>query len=172
MPKLAAYTLLEVLLVVALSAILLSFAVPSYNSFISRARSQRYLASVIDAMEFARQEAIKRSSIITLCPVDTEQHCIDSKEWLHGYVVYFNPNQQDQPEQNVDILRYYPAPNKSATFSRNGQQENINILADGSLNAQQKTFSYKDANNLNANWELILNSSGRLKIEVSGKVNG
>lgn len=55
-------TLVEVMVVIAIVAIVATFAVPSYQDMIERNRLKQAAESLADDLKFARTEAIKRSA--------------------------------------------------------------------------------------------------------------
>ena len=60
----AGFTLLELMIVVAIVGIVAAFAVPSYQNMIERNRLKQAAGSLLSDMQHARTEAIKRSQDI------------------------------------------------------------------------------------------------------------
>ncbi|WP_051961880.1 GspH/FimT family pseudopilin [Methylobacter sp. BBA5.1] len=60
------FTLLELLIVIAIIGIIAGLAVPSYRDMIERNRLKQAVESLADDLKFARTEAIKRSADVTL----------------------------------------------------------------------------------------------------------
>lgn len=57
------FTLIEMLVTVAVVAILASLVAPSFATALDRARVRSQAANVIDVLEFAKSEAMKRSNV-------------------------------------------------------------------------------------------------------------
>lgn len=80
------FTLIELLVTVTLLAILLSLAVPSFNSTI---RDNRVLAasnSLITSVANARSEALRRGRMVSICPSSNGTSC--GANWSQGWIVY------------------------------------------------------------------------------------
>ena len=59
----AGFTLIELMIAVIVLAVLASLAAPSFSGAIDRARLKSQVAGVVDVLEFAKSEAMKRSSV-------------------------------------------------------------------------------------------------------------
>ncbi|MDP3134728.1 MAG: GspH/FimT family pseudopilin, partial [Burkholderiaceae bacterium] len=61
------FTLIEALVVIALTGILVAMAVPSMRSTIERSSISSQVNSYIGALRFARSEAIKLGATVKMC---------------------------------------------------------------------------------------------------------
>ena len=68
--KSAGFTLLEIMLVIALLAILLGLAAPSFSDFVRNSRITGKANDLLAALNLARTEAIKRHVPVTVCATD------------------------------------------------------------------------------------------------------
>ena len=59
----AGFTLIELMIAVIVLAVLASLAVPSFSGAIDRARLKSQVTGVVNVLEFAKSEAMKRSSV-------------------------------------------------------------------------------------------------------------
>ena len=74
------FTLIEALIVVALVGVLLTIAVPSFVSFTANQRVKSASFELYAALSFARSEAIKRRSEVTVRPAS-------GTDWATGWTV-------------------------------------------------------------------------------------
>jgi type IV fimbrial biogenesis protein FimT len=65
--KSAGFTLLEIMLVIALLAVLLGLAAPSFSDFVRNSRMTSKANDLLAALNLARTEAIKRHVPVTVC---------------------------------------------------------------------------------------------------------
>ncbi len=75
------FTLVELLLVVAMFAVLLMVAVPSFNNSIERNTSRSTMADFITAMAYARSEAVRRGEEFSVITIS------GSADWSDGWCV-------------------------------------------------------------------------------------
>ena len=88
--RLAGFSLIELMVVIAISAILITVAAPSLTDMATSAKlnsdSSRWIASA----QLARSEAIKRNRRVTMCPTTDGDTCATSggaKVWSSGWLV-------------------------------------------------------------------------------------
>ncbi len=93
MRKLQGFTLIEMLVVVALVAILASLAAPGFNSMIASRSVASAASAMADDYRFARSEAIKRGGYVTLCrSLDAAACTTDVGSWHTGWLVFSDYN--------------------------------------------------------------------------------
>lgn len=87
------FTLVELLTVVAITAILLAIGVPSFKNFMVRRQINGQAAELSRAFNLARSEAIKRNKPVTVCRSDNPEAAVptcgtDGGDWTSGWIVY------------------------------------------------------------------------------------
>ncbi len=83
------FTLIEMIITVAIAAILASIAVPSFTKMIERNRISTGTNEFLAAMILARSEAVKRSQNVTVCVANAAQNgCAASSEFSDGWLVF------------------------------------------------------------------------------------
>lgn len=85
-------TLLELLVVVAVSAILLTLAAPSFAAFVRNSQMTSAANALISALQLTRSEAIKRGSYAVMCPSATGSSCASTGDWDQGWLVFHDAN--------------------------------------------------------------------------------
>src|SRR5688572_16029390 len=65
--RVSGFTLIELMVTIAVASVLLGIAVPSFNQLIVTNRLTAQANEVVSAINFARSEAIKRNTSISFC---------------------------------------------------------------------------------------------------------
>ena len=82
------FTIVELLIVIAIAAILATIAVPSFRDMLRTTRQNSALGLVINDLNLARGEAIKRNSSVLVCASNaTGDDCAVTGAWQGGWVV-------------------------------------------------------------------------------------
>ena len=104
----AGFTLLELISTLAIGSILVTAAVPAYQSFIERSRMAASVNLFMSHLYQARSEAIKRERYVTLCPSSNGSDCIaDYTQWAKGYIVFIDSNKDKERDINERVLSYF-----------------------------------------------------------------
>jgi type IV fimbrial biogenesis protein FimT len=91
------FTLIEVLVVITISAILLAVGIPMFNSSIASMRASESANSLVATLELARTEAIRRGTTVSLCRVTSTNPTacegaaaggFAAGDWAAGWMVY------------------------------------------------------------------------------------
>jgi type IV fimbrial biogenesis protein FimT len=82
------FTLIELMVTIALAAILTTLAAPSMTSMIKYNRIQTETSSLIGDLQYARTEAVKRGQPVSVCPSSDGLTCLTANTWQGGWIVF------------------------------------------------------------------------------------
>ncbi|WP_299802202.1 GspH/FimT family pseudopilin [uncultured Shewanella sp.] len=82
-----AFTLVELMVTIAVAAILISVAAPSFNSFYENSRSDSAIRNIQQSLQLARSQAVSYGSTVTVCPL-REGSC--GTDWQNGFSVFID----------------------------------------------------------------------------------
>lgn len=88
-------TLIELMVGLAVLAILLAIGAPSFQSFMASSRLSSASNDLIGSLALARSEAVRRGSRITLCKSDTGERCVTDGTWSQGWIVFVDNTRPD-----------------------------------------------------------------------------
>jgi type IV fimbrial biogenesis protein FimT len=97
MPHTAGFTALELLITVAVTALLLTLAVPAFTTLVLDSRQTAAVNRVVHGMHVARHEALKSESDVVVCRSTTGRQCVHSGTWDAGLIVFINRDRDDPP---------------------------------------------------------------------------
>ena len=106
---LSGFTLVEMMIALAIFAILAAIALPAFDSFIQGSRLRTYANDFAAAARLARSEALKRNGPVQLCKSANGTSCNVSGSWEQGWIVLAaGPNNTFGNSDDV-LVRAWPA---------------------------------------------------------------
>ena len=110
------FTAIELMVTVAILAVLAGLAAPSFNPIIERWRVRQVSEELQSTFYFARSEAIKRGGNVTILRSDDGGGCTavgtDTSLWSCGWIVFADLDNDGEQDSGEDTLQTAPAPNK------------------------------------------------------------
>ena len=87
------FSLIELLITVAIAAILLSLAAPNFREMLVKRSVQAAAETLASDMRYARSEALKRATPTVMCQSADGAKCATAVgSWSDGWIVYIDPN--------------------------------------------------------------------------------
>lgn len=105
----AGFTLIELMVVVALAALLQSLAVPAFAGFVNSMRLTVAVNSLFTSLLLARSEAIKRNGRAVLCKSVTGEACVTSGSWEQGWIVFHDTNNNARRDAGEAVVSFQQA---------------------------------------------------------------
>ncbi|MEC9406173.1 MAG: GspH/FimT family protein [Pseudomonadota bacterium] len=90
-------TLIELVISIAIAAIILSVAVPSFLDLIRDWRRTGTLNTVVMSFQLARSESIKNGRDVVVCSRGSAATCGSTSDWNKGWIVFENTDQDNPP---------------------------------------------------------------------------
>lgn len=105
MKKNSGFTLLELLITVALIGIVTALAIPSMRTYGQNDRLTTNINTLIGHLAYARSEAVKRSAQVSICVSSDAANCTGGS-WEEGWIVYVDSDGDDNFNSGTEeILR-------------------------------------------------------------------
>lgn len=84
------FTLTELMITLAIAAIVMTLGVPSFTDMIKNNRVISQTNNFVTALNIARSEAIKRGTSVTLCSSSSQTSC--GGGWHNGWIIFIDTN--------------------------------------------------------------------------------
>jgi type IV fimbrial biogenesis protein FimT len=127
MRRLRGFNAVELMLVLAVLAVLAGAAIPNLAPITGRLALRRAAAELYGAIEFARSSAIARGGRVLIAPDEPEQ-----RDWARGWVIFADRDGDGQPGDGEEILqRHGPLPSRVRAQSAFSQQGAAYIAYNG-----------------------------------------
>jgi type IV fimbrial biogenesis protein FimT len=104
MKKLSGFTLVELMVVVAIAGIAMAFAIPAMGEFIKNERLVTQINTLVGHLAYARSEAVTRRQQIILCASSNSTSCLGA-DWATGWILFIDADNSSTFTANEVILR-------------------------------------------------------------------
>ena len=158
------FTLIELMVTIAIAAILAAMAVPSFNAFFNRNRIAGATNDYLNAINYARSEAIKGGATTTLCVSSDGATCTGGTNWTNGWIVWSDRNGNAALDAG-ELLRAHAALTGGNVVIGGGAQSSFSFVGQGVLQTGSAgdTFNICTPNDLTLSNQVTVELSGHLR---------
>ncbi len=101
------FTIVELMVVVAIAAVLMAIAVPSFQGVITRNRVETIQSQLASALAQARTEAATRNAVVSVCGSNGNQNCSTNNSWSAGWIVFVDTDLNGVRGDDEQVLEVY-----------------------------------------------------------------
>ena len=167
MTKLSGMSLVELMIVLAVGSLFIVISVPAYFNVVQSNRAVGITNKLVSHLNFARSEAIKRGSSVSLCPSNSAfSGCSGNSNWSNGWLVFIDPNGDGVLASLADRLKVQePLPTgASITYGANS----LTFNGDGFFQGNTATINVTAAGCTGNNARTItITGTGRLSVVIA-----
>lgn len=168
------FTLIELVVTVALAAIILAMGVPSFQETIRNNQLTSNANSFVAALNLTRSEAVKRGVRVTLCKSSDQASCAAAGGYDQGWVVFADADNDATIDAPGDIVRVFEGLPTGLTLAVAGAPANdigdyVSYLPQGMAQSVGGAFQAgtlvlcKDAMARN----IVISSTGRARVDTN-----
>ena len=148
------FTLIELMMTLAIAAILLTVAVPSFITFTKNSRITAQANKVVTAVSLARGEASKRGTRVVLCrsnevgkaDPDCSGNGGTSKDWSKGWLVFAVGTSRStplyDPSKDDVLIAQFETENNVFIKTVGANDKNLEFNPDGTTNEGGNTAKF------------------------------
>ncbi len=165
------FTLIELIVTLAVAAILITVAGPNFLTFIQNNRLTTQANDMVGSLQLARSEAVKRNASTTapvrICgsnnPTAALPSCHTGTSWKSGWVVFLdNGTTANDVDSNDTILQQHEGLSGGNTLNRSSSPPNLISFIGTGFPLSTVTLALCD--NRNESWgkEIIISTTGHI----------
>jgi type IV fimbrial biogenesis protein FimT len=157
------FTLIEMLMTLALVAILAAIAVPAFGKLVQATEGETSASSFTAALSTARLLAVSRHANVSICPTLDQRYCGRTDEWQHGWMVFVDADRDGVRTDDEDLLSVTQAQPEGVAIVSSAGRLRIGYRPDGSATGSNATFTLCDRRGVESATALVINNAGRVR---------
>jgi type IV fimbrial biogenesis protein FimT len=165
-----AFTVLEMLVALAIAAILLVTGAPTFHQFTWRQHMRAAVGNLHNDLLAARSEAVYRNVSVIACPGDPVGGCSGSSDWSGGWIVFADLNEDRQRQPGEAVLRRGQVFGDLA-IAGNAGRTRIRFFHDGSAPGSNGTIGFCGPGGPPQARKLVISNLGRIRRDAYPDVN-
>lgn len=154
------FTLIELMVTIAVLSIILTIAFPSVRELVSDSNQASAINEFIGYLNYSRAEATKRGTPVGICASTNGADC-GGTSWETGWVVYQDSDNSDSKDAGEPLLKTHGAVGGSLTI-RAGASGNEKFNSRG-IPSLSRTFTFCDGRGNRAAKAVSVVNSGRVR---------
>jgi len=172
LPKIQGLTLIELLIVLAVIAILSGISIPGMQRLLFETTSTASANQIAGLVRYARNEAVFRNTSVTLCPSSNGISCTNS-EWQGGVLMFTDRNQNSKIDDDDAVKRFVRPFLTSGSLRWRSLRNKVQFNSRGMARGTIGSFVYCPENNeARMGASLVLSLQGRLRKGLASNKNG
>ena len=159
------YTLIELMIVIGIVGIFLSYAVPGFQNLMSHHRLNAAMSKMSYSIKLARQEASIRHKDVRICASEDGLFCNGKKDFSTGWIIYVDDSKKPFRSPTDELLAQYgPTKNVSIKYNR-GREVKLNKFGRVGLNG---SINFCPKSNKKLAKRLVIIHSSRIRSSLKG----
>jgi len=155
-------TVLELMLTLAIAAVLLGLAIPAYETFINRQRMRAAVTGLHGDLLAARSQAVFRGVAVIACPGAPTDGCSGTSDWSAGWIVFEDLDGDREHDTDEPLLRHGRPPEAIAIFTP-ASRAALRFLPDGSTPGSNASISLCGRGGPAKARKLVISNIGRIR---------
>lgn len=157
------FTLLEMLVAIAVAAILLAIAVPAWSAARAKVHSTKVRAAITVTLNDSMRHATVTGAEVVVCPTAGTASCVKGTDWSRGWIAFADLD-GDRGRSDRETLLHRESKLKGGVKLRSTPGRTRLVFQPGGSNAGSNvTFTLCDERGPDHAITLILANSGRLR---------
>lgn len=160
----AAYTLLELVVTMAVATILATIAAPTFEHWQARQRMNAAIQSLQQDLLTARSTAITLGINMVVCPGTVATGCEEGSDWSRGWLVFQDIDGDRHFGRSEPLIRQTPGFDRMAIRSSTSRRS-LRFLPNGSAPGSNGSIWFCGSQGPENAWRVVLSNTGRIRRE-------
>jgi type IV fimbrial biogenesis protein FimT len=169
----AAFTLVELVVALAIAALIAGLALPAFHDWLGAYQLANHAKHVAETMTRARTEAIRRGHRVNLCKSPDRRQCTERGTWGAGFLVFVDVNRDGRIDDDEPVLEWEgPAPRGITVEANRPLDEYVSYTSLGRarmLNGALQMGTLRVCRSGQSKLHVVLANSGRVRLEKTGE---
>jgi len=171
------FTFLELIITIAIAAILMGIAIPSFQSLISSTRIYSQTRTLFNTLVMTRSRAITSGYRTILCPTVDGEQCNNDNKWHHRLIIFEDRNSNGKRDlasepivhttEAAEQLNIY----SGSSYTSTGARRKVAYYPMGHAYGSTITITVCDKRGTTAPYLIVVSNFGRPRIS-SGRADG
>lgn len=158
------FTLIEMLICIAVIAVLCGIAAPAFGKLIGKTQAQTARSQLAAAFNEARIAAVTHGKHVVVCPSVNQRTCGDTTQWQRGWIVFLDANHNRELDGDETPLSVGQALADGVAVVGSSGRVRIDYQPDGSARGTNATLTVCDRASGAADARtLVISQSGRVR---------
>ena len=158
----SAFTLIELMITIAVAAVVLTLGVPSFSSVIERNQLSAYTNQLVSSLHFARSEAVRRNQPIKVCHSNNATDC-NGTGYENGWIIFVDDDDDGSLGSTEELIRVNEGLPANYTFNVNGNLDEFAFNSKG-ISTNQGRFVLCKNNTLSSSRAIFIGPAGRTRL--------
>ncbi|MCO6413923.1 MAG: GspH/FimT family pseudopilin [Thiogranum sp.] len=154
------FTLVELMITLAVATILLTVAIPSFTETIKNNRIVTQANELVGTLNFARSEAVKSAITVNVCVSSNGTSCAGGTDWSQGWLVWVDTDNSGGPENGEQRKVVKGLPN---SMTLNSTVTQVQYTAQGAAGING-TFTLCDDRAGETGRQITISNTGRANV--------
>ncbi|MBF0610064.1 MAG: prepilin-type N-terminal cleavage/methylation domain-containing protein [Magnetococcales bacterium] len=167
------YTLVELMITLAVAGVMIAASAPLVTDILRTNRLTALSNQLIGTLGYARSEAIKRSSRVTMCRSSSGSTC-DGTQWENGWLIFVDSDKNSAYTAGETILRVREAlPTNFTMRGGSTTTSTITFLSSGAVSTSANGVFALCYNSSTSNMQgVVVNKMGRIRAAQDSNSDG
>ncbi len=158
------FTLIELMVTLAISGILATIGVPSMTHLLARVQNSGAETAIAGSLRHARTVAVMHETRVLVCPSADGHHCQAADEWQHGWILAQDRDHDGQPDAGIPIIVAHATLHGGARVITSVGREKVAFHPDGGAAGSNATFTICHAREHDGK-SVVVSNTGRVRVE-------